>query len=172
MNLREVSLYMDIAKRVSQQSYATRLKVGSVFVSVDGIISIGYNGTPAGWDNCCEQKIYLLPDVTLTGNEYFDAVANRYYVLETKQEVLHSERNLFGKCLQAGLSTKGGSLFMTHSPCLECAKEIYHAKVANVVYGEVYRSCVGIDFLKKANVNISHYIGEVNEICHCKGSDE
>lgn len=143
MKERDKLLYMDIAHRVAQQSYAKRLQVGAVFVTVDGIIAIGYNGTPTGWDNCCEDE------------------NNR-----TKPEVLHAESNVWSKIKIAGLSTKGGSLFITHAPCIDCAKEIYQSKIKEVYYKEIYRSMDGILFLEKAGVQILQF-GDTYDICHC-----
>lgn len=146
MKERDKQLYMDLACRVAQQSYAVRLKVGAVFVSVDGMLAIGYNGTPSGWDNCCEYE-------TDAG-------------LITKPEVLHAESNAFAKIKAAGLSTKNGALFITHAPCIECAKEIYQSKIIEVYYKDVYRSMDGIFFLDRAGVKISQF-GDTYEICHC-----
>lgn len=155
MKEKDKQLYMDIAIRVAKQSYAKRLKVGAVFVTEDGILSIGYNGTPSGWANECEDKVWI--DSQLTGNEIWDEEAQQYYRYVTKPEVLHAESNVWAKIKQAGISTKGGTLFITHSPCITCATEIYQSKVKSVYYGEVYRSKDGIDFLRKAGINVEQY---------------
>lgn len=134
MKQRDIELYMDIAERVSQQSYAVRAKVGAVFVSESGVISIGYNGTLPGEDNCCEHEV--------DGK------------LVTKPDVLHAEENLMSKLLQEGVSTRGGSVFSTLAPCLNCSKLLRGGKIYNVYYRDAYRSTDGIEYLKRSKVNV------------------
>ncbi len=134
MKQKDIALYMDIAQRVSQQSYAVRAKVGAVFVADSGVMSIGYNGTLPGEDNCCENEI--------------DGI------LVTKPNVYHAEENLLSKLLEEGVSAKNGSMFLTLEPCLNCAKLIRGAKIYNVYYRDSYRMHDGIDFLKNAGVNV------------------
>lgn len=131
---------MDWAKRVSQLSYARRLQVGAVIVKDDCVISYGYNGMPAGWDNNCEDELKW-PN----GEIRF---------LQTKPEVLHAESNAVSKLAKSNNSGLGSSMFITHSPCLECAKLIYQSGINTVYYDETYRSTDGIEFLKKSGVNV------------------
>lgn len=126
---------MDIAQRTAQLSTARRLQVGAIVVKDDRIISIGYNGMPSGWDNNCEVEI---------NNE-----------LKTKPEVLHAERNCLDKLAKGNEGGLGAAMFITHSPCLECAKSIYGAGITEVFFLEKYRSDNGIDFLEKCGVKIS-----------------
>lgn len=135
-----INLYMDWAKRVSQLSYARRLQVGAVIVKDDCVISYGYNGMPAGWDNNCEDELKW-PN----GEIRF---------LQTKPEVLHAESNAVSKLAKSNNSGLGSSMFITHSPCLECAKLIYQSGINTVYYDETYRSTDGIEFLKKSGVNV------------------
>ncbi len=130
-----VELYSDIAERVSKLSSARRLQVGAIVVRDDRIISIGYNGMPAGWDNNCE---HLQEDGTL----------------KTRPEVLHAEMNALMKLARSYESGLGADLFITHSPCMECAKGIYQAGINRVYYGTQYRSREGIQFLKQSNIEV------------------
>ena len=133
---------MDMAERVAQQSSATRLKCGVIIVtnSGDGAIFIGYNGTPTGWDNICE-------------NEEWDS--NGFKRLKTKPEVLHAEMNALTKVARSTLSCEGAVLFTTHSPCIECAKAIYQSGIREVYYKHKYRIEDGIIFLRKCGVSIN-----------------
>lgn len=132
-------LYMDIAKRISLMSYAERKKVGAVIVKDNNIVSFGYNGTPTGWDNKCE-KVHC----DFSGNEY----------TETIPEVIHAEANCICKCSKQGISSEGGTLYVTLSPCYECAKLIIQAGIKRVVYKELYRNSNSIEFLQKAGINV------------------
>ena len=126
---------MDVAKRFAQESSARRLQVGSIVVKDDRIISIGYNGTPPGWDNNCEIE---LEDGTL----------------KTKDEVVHAEQNAIAKLAKYGESAYGASLFVTHAPCVECAKTIYVSGIIEVFYEQDYRSRDGLEFLEKSGVRV------------------
>ena len=121
---------MDVAERFAQLSSATRLQVGAIVVKDDRIISIGYNGMPSGWDNVCEHEG------------------------KTKAEVLHAESNAIAKLARSPESGEGANIFITHSPCIDCAKLIYQSGIATVYYKNDYRSTQGIDFLNKSNIKI------------------
>ncbi len=135
-----IKLYMDWALRVAQLSYARRLQVGAVIVKDDCVISYGYNGMPSGWDNNCEHELKW-PN----GEIRF---------LETKQEVLHAESNAISKLAKTTNSGLGSTMFITHSPCLECAKLIYQSGINTVYYDTDYRSNDGVEFLKKSGVTV------------------
>ena len=137
MKSKFIELYSDIAERVSKLSSARRLQVGAIVVRDDRIISIGYNGMPAGWDNNCE---HLQEDGTL----------------KTRPEVLHAEMNALMKLARSYESGLGADLFITHSPCMECAKGIYQAGINRVYYGKQYRSNDGIQFLNQSNIEVIH----------------
>lgn len=134
-----VRMYLDFAKRLSEESHAVRLKVGALFVSEDGVMSSGINGLPAGGSNKCETKNFL---------------DNNTIELLTKPEVSHAEENLFGKLMRQGVSTKNGSLFLTHSPCINCSKTIVQAGIKTVFYIEDYRSLDGVDWLRQNKVEV------------------
>ena len=136
-----IEAYMDVAERFAQLSSAVRLQVGAIVVKDDRIISIGYNGMPSGWDNCCEEKVY-------------DTSAESTYQLKTKPEVLHAESNCIAKLAKSPESGEGASIFITHSPCIDCAKLIYQSGIATVYYKNEYRSTQGIDFLNKSGIEV------------------
>lgn len=155
-----VELYMDFAERVAQLSYAERKKVGAVIVNDDTIV-YGYNGTPAGWDNCCESKQYMDIDAGgwLSPDEIYEQwpledADGRRYRLKTKPEVLHAEMNALSKIARTTVSSTGATLFVTLAPCIECAKAIYQAGVSKVIYSNDYRSSDGVDFLKKCGIEV------------------
>lgn len=130
---------MDIARRTAELSSARRLQVGAIVVKDDRIISIGYNGMPAGWDNNCE-------------HELFDA--DEGHTLVTKKEVLHAETNAIAKLAKSSESGLGADLFVTHAPCMDCAKLIYQSGIKRVHYGMAYRDDSGIRFLKQSNIEV------------------
>jgi len=130
--------YMDTASRFAELSHAVRLKVGAIVVKDDRIISIGYNGMPAGWENTCENVVGY--DI---GNEP---------VLKTKHEVLHAETNALAKLARSSESGLDADMFVTHSPCLDCAKLIHQSGIRRVFYREAYRDDYGLTFLEKSGI--------------------
>ena len=130
---------MKAAEVYSQLSSARRMKVGCVIVKNDTIIGIGYNGMPSGWTNDCEY-------------DYVNDIGE--LILKTKAEVLHAESNALAKVARSTNSCDGASLFVTHAPCLDCAKLIYQAGIIEVYYHHPYRDNAGIDFLKKCNLKV------------------
>lgn len=149
---------MDVAKRFAELSYATRLKVGAIAVKDDRIISIGYNGTVSGWENNCEDKVYCLSKDF--NGEYFPGSEEEYpfedelgkYKLKTKPEVIHAESNVVSKLARSPESSVGADIFITHAPCLDCAKLIYQSGIKRVYFNAAYRSNEGVEFLEKAGV--------------------
>jgi dCMP deaminase len=130
MKQKFIDAYMDVAERFAQLSSAKRLNVGAIVVKDDRIISIGYNGMPSGWDNECEHEG------------------------KTKPEVLHAESNAIAKLAKSSESGNGATMFVTHSPCIDCAKLIYQSGIAAVYYKNDYRSTQGIEFLNKSNIEV------------------
>jgi dCMP deaminase len=126
---------MKAAEVYAQLSSAKRLQVGCVVVKDNTIIGIGYNGMPSGWTNDCE--------VELDNGE-----------TKTKPEVMHAETNSISKIARSTNSSDGAALFVTHAPCLDCAKIIHQAGINSVYYRNTYRSTDGIDFLEKCNINV------------------
>ena len=122
---------MDTAERFGALSTAKRLQVGAIVVKDNRIISIGYNGMPSGWDNVCED-----------GKN------------KTKPEVLHAEENAIAKLASSHESGKGAEIYITHSPCMNCAKLIYASGITKVYYKHKYRSEDGIHFLEKCGLEV------------------
>lgn len=156
---------MDWARRAAELSHARRLHVGAVIVKDDTVISYGYNGMPAGWDNDCEDKIWdkgaggwLSPEEILEQYPYegYHPTAERVirYGLKTKPEVLHAESNAIAKLARSSNSGKDADIFITHAPCMECAKLIYQSGIRRVFYGENYRDNSGVEFLEKSGITV------------------
>jgi dCMP deaminase len=137
MKQKFIDAYMDVAKRFAQLSTAKKLQVGAIIVKDDRIISVGYNGMPSGWTNECE---------VLIAEE-----------LKTKDEVIHAEANAIAKLAKGPESGKDSTMFLTHSPCIHCAKQIYTAGVKKVYYENDYRLDNGIKFLKQCGVQVEKY---------------
>ena len=131
---------MDVAERFAELSLARRLHVGAIVVKDDRIISIGYNGMPSGWDNDCEDVIQHSDD-TVT--------------LKSKPEVLHAETNAIAKLAKSTESGDGAVLFVTHMPCLDCAKLIFQSGIRSVFYRDSYRNTDGVTFLERSGVNVT-----------------
>jgi dCMP deaminase len=126
-----IQLYMNWAREAAGLSHARRLQVGAVIVKDDTVISYGYNGMPSGWDNVCEHEG------------------------KTKPEVLHAESNAIAKLARSSNSGLNADIFITHSPCMECAKLIFQSGIKQVFYAEDYRIASGIDFLKKSKIKVT-----------------
>jgi dCMP deaminase len=158
MKQKYIEAHMKAAEVYSELSSAIRLKVGCVVVKDNTIIGIGYNGMPAGWTNECEYKEY--PDRYDKHSEWADLYFplqepdGTYYRWKTRPEVLHAERNALDKLAKGNEGGAGATMFITHAPCLECAKSIYGAGIRQVFYGEEYRSREGIEFLEKCHVEV------------------
>ena len=131
--------YLKMADEWAQLSKAVRRKVGCLIVRDGQIISDGYNGTPVGFDNTCE----------FVNEKFLDRAENK---LQTKPEVLHAESNALMKLAKSTNSSKDSTIYLTMSPCFECAKLIIQAGVIRVVYSEKYRNQEGIKFLRSNNV--------------------
>lgn len=123
--------YLKMARIWSENSYCKRRQVGALIVKDKSIISDGYNGTPSGFENLCEDE-----------ND------------KTKPYVLHAEANAITKVAKSSNSSDGATLYVTASPCIECAKLIIQAGIRRVVYSEMYRCTDGIELLEKANVKV------------------
>lgn len=121
--------YLRMARIWAENSYCVRRKVGALVVKDKMIISDGYNGTPSGFENVCEDENNV-----------------------TKPYVLHAEANAITKLARSGNNSDGSTLYVTASPCIECAKLIIQAGIKRVVYGEKYRLSDGIDLLKRAKI--------------------
>lgn len=135
-----IRYYMDIAERTAELSTAKRLQVGSIIVKNDRIVSIGYNGTPSGWTNECEDTNFL-----------------------TKPEVIHAEANAIAKLAKSSESGDGAVMFLTHAPCMDCAKQIYTAGIRKVYYRHSYRSTDGVVFLNNCNLEVEQFNEKVTQ---------
>ncbi len=129
--------YMRMATIWAENSYCKRRQVGALLVKNKMIISDGYNGTPSGFDNNCEDE----------NNSSFPYV-------------LHAEANAITKVARSNNSSDGATLYVTASPCIECAKLIIQAGIKRVVYGEQYRLLDGVDLLRKAGIDVSQIESE------------
>lgn len=140
MKSKFLSYFANIASETAKLSTAKKAQVGCVIVKDNRILSIGYNGMPSGWSNECEHTI--------------DTGTNVYY--ETKPEVLHAEANALMKLCKSTDSSQGAVLFVTHYPCIECAKLIYQAGICMVYYINDYTASKGSgeDFLYKAGIGV------------------
>ena len=144
--------HMVAAEGYAALSSANRLKVGAVVEKDNRIISIGYNGTPAGWDNKCEDEIYEESQYVIDqGGPWHTMGTYRY---ETKPEVIHAEMNAIGKLAQSNESGANATMYITHAPCFDCAKLIHIAGIKKVFYRNQYRSDEGIEFLNKCNIEV------------------
>lgn len=161
---------MKTARIFSELSYARRLHVGAIVVKDDRIISIGYNGMPAGWENDCEDVVldqgaggWISPEefesqYPFEGKFWINGEEiNARYGLKTKPEVLHAESNAIAKLARSSESGLGADIFITHSPCLDCAKLIYQSGIKHVYFGIAYRNNDGIEFLTKSGVTVEQY---------------
>ena len=148
--------YMKTAEVFSELSSARRLHVGAIIVKDDRIISIGYNGMPSGWDNNCEYTEYTYDerDTHSSKDWKFNEETKQYHRLKTKPEVLHAETNAIAKLARSNESGHGATLFVTHAPCLDCAKLVYQSGINSVFYRNSYRNEDGIQFLQKAGVQV------------------
>jgi len=131
--------YLRLAESWAKLSQCTRKQVGAIIVKDEIIISDGFNGTPAGFDNCCEDENGL-----------------------TYWYVLHAEANAILKVAKSTNNCKGSTLYLTHSPCRECSKLVLQSGITRVVYKEAYKDPSGVDFLTNAGVEILH-ISDIHE---------
>ena len=132
--------YMRMARIWAENSYCKRRRVGALIFKDKMIISDGYNGTPSGFENVCEDENNV-----------------------TKPYVLHAEANAITKIARSGNNSDGATLYVTTSPCIECAKLIIQAGIRRVIYGEKYRIEDGINLLKRANIDVEYV--SVDEDC-------
>ena len=141
-------LYNKIAHEVAKMSHARRLQVGAVIVKDDRVISMGYNGMPAGWENNCETTVTNVVGVAPDGHDLVELT------LKTRPEVLHAESNAIAKLAKSNDSGLGADLFVTHAPCMECSKLIFQSGISRVYYSSDYRDDSGIKFLKQSGVEV------------------
>jgi dCMP deaminase len=138
MNNKKIQMYNQIAQIVAQQSHCVRKKVGALLVSSEGnnILSYAYNGAPSGFDNCCEDHDGL-----------------------TKSTTIHAELNAIAKAAKLGHSTKDSILFVTLSPCVNCAVLLLQSGISEIYYSEAYKDLTGLELLSASGITC-HYIGK------------
>lgn len=142
--------HLEVAEVYARLSKARRLKVGAIIVKDNRVISIGYNGTPAGWDNNCEEEISVTEDCILDyGSPTYPFTTAH---LKTKPEVIHAESNSIAKLARSNESGLDSTMYITHAPCFECAKLIYTAGIKKVYFRNHYKSEDGIKFLEKCKI--------------------
>lgn len=159
MKEKYIKAHMKAASVYAELSTANKLQVGCVIVKDNTIIGIGYNGMPSGWNNNCEEVEYVLKEECQATDEWmknngFMETVHGWSRLKSKPEVLHAETNAIAKVSRSTNSSEGASLFVTHAPCLECAKIIYQAGIKEVYYQNTYRSEAGINFLKQCEIEV------------------
>jgi len=133
MRITKDKMYLELAATISKRSYCKRKQVGCVIVKDDMIISDGYNGTPTGFENNCEDENNV-----------------------TKKYVLHAEANALTKLAKSTNSSKGSVLYVTMSPCYECSKLIVQTGIERVIFHELYRIDDGLTLLKQAGIKVEH----------------
>lgn len=155
-------IYMQMAYQIAKLSYAKRRRVGCVIVKDTQIISTGYNGTPHGFDNDCEEdQIKVIENenhkqiLEEKGYDCDDACCSKNV---TKREVLHAESNALAKISKSTLSSDGADLYTTTCPCFDCAKLIIQSGIKRVFYSEDYRDMSGVDLLKQAGIEVKEVI--------------
>jgi dCMP deaminase len=159
MKTKFINAHMKAAEVYAELSTAKRLQVGCVIVKDNTIIGIGYNGMPSGWDNNCEETEYILKDecyyteFQMKENGYSET-AHGWSKMRSKREVLHAETNCLMKVARSTNSSEGASLFVTHAPCLDCAKIIHQAGIKEVYYKNAYRTEEGVYFLDKCGIHV------------------
>ena len=131
MKQKYIDAHIKVAEIYASLSTAKRLQVGAIVVKDNRVISIVYNGMPSGWDNNCE-------DVNF----------------KTRPEVLHAETNAIAKLARSNENGLNATMFITHAPCLDCAKLIYQSGISNVYYRNAYRESAGVEFLLKSGVEV------------------
>lgn len=132
--------FISVAELTAELSYCVKLKVGAIAVRDKRVICTGYNGTLPGMDNVCEIEV-VDPETGLL-------------VLKTKDETEHAERNLIAHAARHGIALGGSDLYITHAPCMECAKAIINAGFLNVYWRNVYRKSEGLDLLQRHKVSV------------------
>jgi len=133
--------FMDIALRTAKMSYCKLLQVGAVAVRNKRVICTGYNGTLPGDDNCCEHTV-----------EVMDKNGHVSVKWDTKPEVEHAERNLITYAARIGISLEGSILYITHAPCVECARAICNVGFSRVYWNDLFKHNKGLEFLDTHNV--------------------
>lgn len=145
---------MDTAIRATKLSHAVRLKTGAIIVADGNIISYGYNGTPAGDDNNCEEMVFKNAERFLGDHEYPFIGDGIPYRLITKDSVIHAEENAILKAARSTYSTKGATMYCSHAPCVKCARMIHSVGIRRLVYKDTYRLTSGLELLQNKDIDV------------------
>lgn len=155
-------IYMQMAYQIAKLSYAKRRRVGCIIVKDKQIISTGYNGTPHGFENGCEETQTRLVDnpdhQQILEEKGYECDSGCCSKVVTKREVLHAESNALAKISKSTLSSEGADLYTTTCPCFDCAKLIIQSGIKRVFYSEDYRDMTGVELLKKAGIEVNEVI--------------
>lgn len=165
MKQKFVDLYLGIANEVSKMSASRRTQVGAVAVKDHRILSIGYNGTLPGADNNCETAEFLLGSKWISEEEamkiWGDPYVEAHFRLTTKPEVVHAEANCLLKMARDGQPSLGADIFLTLTPCVECAKMMKVAGIRKVWFRDEYRDLSGVEFLKSQGIEVEQVKKEI-----------
>mgnify|MGYP002642170902 CR=1 FL=1 len=150
MKVKFIKAYAKIAEEIASLSHSKKLKVGAIIVKDNRILSVGYNGMPAGWDNVCEVYYQFVEE-----GEHEPIITYK-----TRDEVLHAESNALMKVAASTESSDGAVMFCTHTPCIECAKLIHQAGIAEVYVGSPYVASrgTGVDFLDQCGITVHNLV--------------
>ena len=141
-------VYMSCAENIATLSHAVRKKVGCVLVTPDNVMLSSYNGTPSGWDNCCEDVHETEP----------------FEYLVTKNTVIHAELNAILHAARQGVSVKGSTIYVSLAPCSVCSAMIAQASIKRVVYAEEYRDMSGVTLLKEHGIIVEQFVDTDNQL--------
>lgn len=155
-------IYMQMAYQIAKLSYAKRKRVGCIIVKDNQVISTGYNGTPHGFKNDCEE----IQTREVENDNHKKVLEEKGYNCQdgccskevTKRVVLHAESNALAKVSKSTLSSDGADMYITMSPCFDCAKLIIQSGIKKVFYSESYRDTSGIDILEEAGIEVKEVI--------------
>lgn len=145
--------FMRIAYTIAEESYCEKRKVGAIIVKNNSIIAVGYNGTPSGFENCCEDDGVTTTELELNKID-LSVIFVQTTEKKTRPEVLHAESNAISKCARSTLSSEGAEIYTTTAPCIECSKLIIQAGITHVFYCEEYKDAAGLELLNKAGIKI------------------
>lgn len=155
-------IYMRMAYQIAKLSYAKRKRVGCIIVKDNQVVSTGYNGTPHGFKNDCEEiqtrKVDNPDHLEILIAKGYDCQDGCCSKEVTKREVLHAESNALAKVSKSTLSSDGADMYITMSPCFDCAKLIIQSGIKRVFYSENYRDTSGIDILEEAGIEVKEVI--------------
>ena len=158
-------VYIKVAEQFAELSTAKRAQVGAIIVKDNRIISTGYNGMPSGWTNDCEtaetwNDVHHMRDKFIEDGAVMHSSphGNTWSKLKTKPEVLHAESNAICKLARSSESGEDASAFVTHQPCLDCAKLLYQSGITHVYYVHPYRLDHGLKFLKECGIHVEQMV--------------